>query len=30
LPLWASATPPASMSANIGWTLRITEPPAVD
>ena len=23
LPLWASATPPASRSANIGWTLRM-------
>jgi hypothetical protein len=23
LPLWAMATPPASRSANIGWTLRM-------
>ncbi len=30
LPLWASATPPASMSANIGWTLRMNDPPEVE
>ena len=30
LPLWASATPPASRSANIGCTLRSTLPPAVE
>lgn len=29
LPLWARATPPASRSANIGWTLRMSLPPAV-
>ncbi len=30
LPLWAMATPPASRSANIGWTLRSTLAPAVE
>ena len=30
LPLWASAMPPASRSANIGWTLRMKDPPDVE